>query len=143
MGGGAWAGAEGHPGRREARGVGTRARGGFPDALYAEIVFVALNSRLRRHGRRLALVGAVLALGTAVAGAHGGMGDDHMGEAVAICMAVTVAATTLGALPRLGRWLAALPRRVVHLGVPAPAWHPVTAEARARPGPVVLQVFRC
>ena len=112
---------------------------------------IATRALLRRHRRRLALIGVVLALGAVIAAHHSPilMGDMHhsmgAGVIVELCLGVfaavgaAVVAFALGAIA-LGRW-----RPVV---VFAPAMLPGArvAEARGRDGPALLRllcVCRC
>lgn len=90
----------------------------------------------------MALVAVMLFLTCSIVVAHSAIGDRHMSEGIATCMAVvTIAATAMLALtpsnPRRG-WFAvssltpALPSAVVCARAPVP---------RSRAGPAVLQVF--
>lgn len=109
-----------------------------------DVVFVLINSVLRRQRRRVAAVVAVLALAGVITVAHSAMGGDHMGDGMTMCVAVlavagvAVIAAVAGA-PRSWlpvRWLArpaGTPRLALVVFVPQP---------RARAGPSSLQVFR-
>jgi hypothetical protein len=55
------------------------------------------SAYLRRHRRHVALMAAILALAGGVVVAHSPAGAEHMGEAVAVCLAVAETAA-LGAL---------------------------------------------
>jgi drug/metabolite transporter (DMT)-like permease len=109
-----------------------------------QVVFVALNTALRHHRRRLATLAVVLGLAGAVVTAHSVMAGDHMGDGVAMCLAVANtaviaagAALVLGvATSRRRRWLIAAPAFPVFAYTPAPRSVP------ARAGPPLLQVFR-
>jgi hypothetical protein len=109
-----------------------------------QVVFAALNSTLRRRRRRLAVLTLMLALAGAVVTAHSVMAGDHMGDGVAMCLAVAeTAVLAIGAALVVGvavaqrpRWLLAAPAR------PAFAPLPVVRGVPARAGPPALQVFR-
>ena len=98
---------------------------------------------LRRGSRRVVVLCAVVALGVAVSASHSSVGDDHMGEAVAMCLAVLIiGGAAVASLPPLGRWIPQPPRP---LDAPAPtlAALPAYDEARrSRGDPPFLQVFR-
>lgn len=93
---------------------------------------------------RRALVCVVVLIGAAVATAHSSAGDDHMGEAVSMCLAVmALGAAAVAALPALGRWLPRPPRPTDDFpparpvaAAAVPGWH-----ARGDPA-AFLQVFR-
>lgn len=108
-------------------------------------MLIALNSTLRRRRRRLLMAGAALALAAGIWSAHGGMTQEHMGEAVSICLAVaagTGAALAAGAAIARQRGPFAqvdlCASRTRHQAPPrlAAGWHP------ARAGPAFLQVLR-
>lgn len=108
---------------------------------------LTINAFLHRQRRRLLLFATLLALGGVVAGAHGAMAQDHMGDGMVMCTAVleaaalaVVAAVLFGVPPaiRLPRWI------VVE---PDPCSDPTTlrralGHPRARAGPSLLQTFR-
>ena len=98
---------------------------------------------LRRASRRVAVLCAVIALGVAVTAAHSSVGDEHMGEAVAMCLAVLiVGGAAVASLPALGRWIPQ-PPRPLDARAPTLAAVPAYDEARrARGDPPFLQVFR-
>lgn len=107
-------------------------------------MFVLINTAMRRQRRRLLAVAAVLALAGSVTVAHSAMGGDHMGDGMAMCVAVlavagvAVIAAVAGA-PRSWlpvRWTA--PRT----GAPALPLLALVPQPRARAGPSSLQVFR-
>jgi len=106
-------------------------------------VFAAINSTLRRRRRRIAMLAVMVALAGAVVTAHGLMGGDHMGDGVAMCLAVVESAVVATAIA-VAVAIIALRRRwlfVVALfaeGRPVPA----VPSVRARAGPARLQVFR-
>lgn len=67
-------------------------------------MLIAITRRLRSHRRRLFTAFAVIALATAVLGAHGAVSPDHMGKGMAMCVAVVdVAFFAIGASPTLQR----------------------------------------
>jgi hypothetical protein len=107
-------------------------------------VFAALNSTLRRQSRRLAVLAVVLGLAGAVVTAHSVMAGDHMGDGVAMCLAVAeTAVIAIGtalvvgvAVARQARWLIGAPELPAFGYIPAPRTVP------ARAGPSLLQVFR-
>jgi hypothetical protein len=90
-----------------------------------------------------ALVCAVVLLGASVASAHTSVGDDHMGEAAAVCLAVVVAGgAALAAVPRLGRLVPAPPRPVDADCTRAPVPTARRAPGWPRGDPSLLQVLR-
>lgn len=98
---------------------------------------------LRQGSRRVAVLCAVIALGAAVTAAHSSVGDDHMGEAVAMCLAVLiVGGAAVAALPALGRWIPQPPRPLDARAPTMPALPAYDAARRARGDPPFLQVFR-
>jgi hypothetical protein len=101
-----------------------------------------LRAGLRRRRGRLAVTGAVALLGATVAMAHTGVGDDHMGEAAAMCLAVVVAGAAVAALPKL-RDRAPVQRAAVRLPRPSGPLHlRFSTPHLPRGDPAVLQVFR-
>ena len=107
-------------------------------------MFIALNRFARSRRRRLVTLAAVLALCAVVVAAHGTIGEHHMGDGALACMAVlqVAALTAAGLSAVLGGRLAPLLRlRPAPLAAPL-ALLTFPPEARARPGPAVLQVFR-
>ena len=101
-----------------------------------------LNNFLRAQKRRLAVLVLVLSLGAIVIGAHSGLsdthGEGHLAETAAICLAIFTEAglfVAAGAVLRHHRSRPAAPSRIYRV-IPDP---PV---ARARAGPLILQVFR-
>ncbi len=106
-------------------------------------MFRVLDRVQRRRGRHAVAIVIAITLGGFVAAAHSGIGSDHMGEAVAMCLAVTVAvAVGVAAVPALGRLLPS-PSRSRSWALPASTVHLAGVDrARARGHPAVLQVFR-
>ncbi len=104
---------------------------------------LSVNRVLRRRNVRVLAVATVASLGLMVGLAHSGVGDDHMGEAAAMCLAIAASiAVAVAAAPRLGR-LVASPLRPVNWSELAPSRdHGRPADGRARGHPAVLQVFR-
>ena len=104
---------------------------------------MTLHRQLRPRGVRAIAVVLVAALGVAVWSAHVMPGDHHMGEAVAMCLAVVAIGAAVVAAPRMGRLLPAVPRPC---SSPPPAAGAVLPSApapgRARGHPALLQVFR-
>jgi ACR3 family arsenite efflux pump ArsB len=108
-------------------------------------MLIALNRLRRRHRHRLAAVLLALTLCCAVVAAHSALADGHMGDNMAVCLAVAqTAALFLAVAIAAGLAAAALRPRVLHRRVVAPAaWAMAAApEPRSRAGPSVLQVFR-
>lgn len=97
---------------------------------------------LRRRGRRFVVVCAVVLAGVLVTAAHSSAADDHMGEAVAMCIAVLATGAAAAALPSLGRWLPRAPRPVDAVCPALPLVAIDAAPPPARGDPAVLQVFR-
>jgi hypothetical protein len=100
---------------------------------------------LRRHRRHVALMAAILALAGAVVLAHSPAGADHMGEALALCLAVAetaalgaLALTTAKAWVGARLWglitVGATPRLAVPARPPLPPW--------PRGSPFALEVLR-
>lgn len=106
-------------------------------------MFCALNSMLRRQRRRLVVFAVMLGLAGTVVVAHSAMGQDHMGDALVVCLAVAeTAVVAVGVALALGTWM----RRPLWL-LPEPAapelpFAPLRVDIRARGGPPLLQVFR-
>jgi hypothetical protein len=106
-------------------------------------VIVWLHSVIRRQRRRLLLVLAVAALTTSVLAAHSALADGHMGDGMAMCVAVADSAllamgAALATRLHTGSWRL---RWVPFRG--RPAWRPAARPIpRARAGPAVLQVVR-
>ena len=100
--------------------------------------------RAMRRGRlRVVALAAVLALGVFVGLAHSGIETDHMGKAVAVCLAVAAsAAVTANAGPRLGRLLPRVARARSWPKPPTVSFRTRRVDGRARGDPAVLQVFR-
>lgn len=109
-------------------------------------MLIALNQLRRRHRHRLAAVLCALALCWLLIAAHSTLADRHMGDDMAICLAVaqtaalvlavaiaTVAAAT--ALLPIPRWGLVDVASAVSFAPAAPA-------PCSRAGPVFLQVFR-
>lgn len=106
-------------------------------------MLTTFNRALRRQRRRLVVLGAVLALAGAVTAAHGLAGGEHMGDTVAMCLAVAetvvFAAGAALALAKPGQRPAwRIP--ILVAAPPGPAAGP--ARLRCRAGPPLLQVFR-
>jgi hypothetical protein len=106
-------------------------------------MLASIRAALRRRGRRAVIVCVVVVLGSTVATAHTSPGDHHIGEAVAICLAVVATgAAAVAALPSLGRWVPG-PPRAVDAARPALPWVVSAGPcARARGDPVLLGVLR-
>ncbi len=100
--------------------------------------------RAMRRGRlRVAALAAVLALGVLVGLAHSGIETDHMGKAVAVCLAVAASAAVAAiAGPRLGRLLPRVARARSWPKLPATSFRTGSVDGCARGDPAVLQVFR-
>ncbi len=105
-------------------------------------VVIRLRALIKRRPHRGMFVALLAALCMLLAWEHGGFAEDHMGEAVSICLAVVESAAILVAggatlrrarRPRPPRRLA--PRAPL-LSAPLPS-----TPARARAGPASLQVF--
>lgn len=106
-------------------------------------MFVWLNTTLRRQRRRLLVLATVLALAGVVVVAHTVANHDHMGDAIAMCLAV-VETAAVAAIAAIGLGLfAARPawRRPLRAGVEVLV-AAAASPAAARAGPAVLQVFR-
>jgi hypothetical protein len=104
-------------------------------------MLIALDTVVRRLRRRLVVVAAALALVGAVVVAHSALADDHMGDAVAACVAVAETAA-LGIAAAAGTARAKAPRMPsINAATPAPPAGRAPL-ARARAGPPGLQVFR-
>jgi hypothetical protein len=106
-------------------------------------VFVDLNSALHRQQRRLAVVAVMLGLAAAIVTAHSVSAGDHMGDGVAMCLAVAEtaviavgAALVVGAGARRRRWFVAERAHPEFAGVPT------IQSVPARAGPPLLQVFQ-
>lgn len=109
-------------------------------------MLIALNQLRRRHRQRLAAVLLALALCCLLVAAHSALAERHMGDDMAICLAVAqtaalalsiavaIVAATRPTLPcnTWDRRLALIP---ILLGCQPPI-------PRSRAGPAVLQVFR-
>lgn len=109
-------------------------------------MLIALNQLRRRHRQRLAAVLLALALCCLLVAAHSALAERHMGDDMAICLAVAqtaalalsiavvIVAATRHSLPCASwdRGLASMPSR--------PNSQPPVPRSRA--GPAVLQVFR-
>ena len=109
-------------------------------------MLISIRSAARRRRARLAATAAVLVLAGGVAAAHGAMGEHHMGEAAAMCLAIAeVAAFGAGALLAVTA-LSALRRAPLTSAMAV--LEPLTVEPTrlltppARAGPAVLQVVR-
>lgn len=108
-------------------------------------MLIALNRLRRRHRHRLAAVLLALTLGCAVVAAHSALADRHMGDNMAVCLAVAqTAALFLAVAIAAGIATNALrPRWLDGRVVALVAWPTDTApEPRSRAGPALLQVFR-
>jgi hypothetical protein len=98
---------------------------------------------LTRRRRRAAIMCAVLVLGATVAAAHTSVADEHMGQAVTMCLAVIAAGGAgVAVLPGLGRLLPRPPRPVSTSRLALPDLPSPAGVHRARGDPSVLQVFR-
>jgi hypothetical protein len=105
-------------------------------------MFASIRRGVRRRGRRAVVLGAVVLVGATVTAAHSSVADDHMGEALAMCVAVLAGGAAAAALPSLGRWLPR-PPRPVHATCPALEFAAIGATPiLARGDPVFLQVLR-
>lgn len=109
-------------------------------------MLIALNQLRRRHRQRLAAAFLVLALCCLVVAAHSALADRHMGDDMAVCLAVaqTAALALSIAIAVLATAQQILPgpqwdRHLVLRPVRVPRLPPVP---RSRAGPAVLQVFR-
>lgn len=103
---------------------------------------IGIRALLRQRRRRVVVVLAVLALSAAIAVAHAAPMSNHMGDGVAMCLAIAgVAGAAFLAVTRSGM-------RTFHARVPASfdlpeqVWPPRLLELPdKRAGPAVLQVF--
>ncbi|MDQ3571407.1 MAG: hypothetical protein M3383_00940 [Actinomycetota bacterium] len=102
-----------------------------------------LRRFLACHCDRVALAAVLATICVALTFEHSGIGQDHMGDVVSMCLAVldgaAVIALTAGGLTAIRRLR---PPRTIEafqtLSLPPAA----VAQASARDGPAVLQVFR-
>lgn len=114
-----------------------------PTVCRLESVSSALRRPLRRQDVRVLAAILIAALALSVGLAHSGMARDHMGEAVAICLAVGATAVAVASVPHLGRHITH-PPRPRHQSPPVHVRTvPVAAPyQRARGHPSLLQIFR-
>jgi hypothetical protein len=101
-----------------------------------------VRARFRGRRGRLAVACATVFLGVAIATAHTSVGEHHVGETAAMCLAVVVGCAAVAALPAFAR-PAPRPRPPLRLVTPRPAscvTHAVPH--RPRGDPARLQVFR-
>jgi hypothetical protein len=106
------------------------------------VTLARLHALARRRRRRLAVLAVMLSLAGAVVVAHSVLGEGHMGDGTATCLAVM----TVGGVALLG--LTRAPAAVLRAPLSSPL--PLVAPAvvalpapvpRSRAGPAVLQVF--
>ena len=109
-------------------------------------MLIALNALGRRHRHRLAVVLLAVALCWLLIAAHSAIAERHMGDDMAVCLAVaqTAAPSLAGAIIAVA---------AVTTNLPCPTWRrldiaPAVSFARCAPdprsraGPAFLQVFR-
>lgn len=112
------------------------------------MVTLSLRTALRCRRTRVATAAAVVALAAAVACAHAGigqghMGTDHMGDVVAMCLAVAAGAVVVASVPTsFPQPLPRAPRLIWALDWLLVEVDPVPPGAGARASPARLQVFR-
>jgi hypothetical protein len=107
------------------------------------VTFTRLHALARRQRRRAALLAVMLFLGGAVVVAHSAAGEGHMGDGMAMCLAViTAGAAAIVGLTRAAAELLRAPSAVL---LPVPVMPCVPRRGRplprSRAGPAVLQVF--
>jgi hypothetical protein len=104
---------------------------------------IGIRSFLHRHRHRIALAAVLSALCVALAVEHSGLGQEHMGEAISMCLAVVEGGALLAAAG-LGLSKPRLPRPARRTGPaslqPVPS-APVSVAPLPRAGPSLLQVF--
>lgn len=110
----------------------------------SKTVFVLINTVMRRQRRRLLAVAAVLALAGTVTVAHSAMGGDHMGDGMAMCVAVLAVAGVAVIVAVAGAPRSWLPIRwnAPRADTPRIPLLALVPQPRARAGPSSLQVFR-
>jgi hypothetical protein len=104
---------------------------------------IGIRSFLHRHRHRIALAAVLSALCVALAVEHSGLGQEHMGEAISMCLAV-VEGGALALAAGLGLRKTRLPRpprRTRAVGIHRVAYAPLSAAPLPRAGPSLLQVF--
>ena len=104
---------------------------------------LVLRRKLGHRRARVLAVALIAALALSVGMAHSAMGGHHMGEVVAICLAIGAATVAVAATPRLGRPVpnSVRPRLRIDPSV-RPAAPVAVPQGLARGHPSVLQVFR-
>lgn len=108
-------------------------------------MLIALNQLRRRHRHRLAAVSLALALCWLLLAAHSALAERHMGDEMAVCLAVAeTAAVTLAIALATSKAVTPLPRAPLrHLDGAWSVWFPRAApHPRSRAGPEFLQVSR-
>ena len=102
------------------------------------------RARLARHRRRVTVIAAIAAIAVGVVLAHSAVAMDHMGDAMAVCLAIAdtagLGAVALGVVGarRPRRWFAVLAAHArSHDGIPARFGSP-----SPRGSPFALQVLR-
>ena len=104
---------------------------------------LVLRRKLRHRRARVIAAALIAAIALSVGVAHSAMGSDHMGDAVAMCLAIGAATVALAGVPRLGRRLP--PRTCACKRAEPLHMRAVPASillGRARGHPSLLQVFR-
>jgi hypothetical protein len=105
-----------------------------------------IRRSLRHSRRRLAVLVAVIALGGVVSLHHSGLAmgamDHGIGAGVAVCLAIVTAAGTAIAVAAVGLLLWRRRRVAPDFVLVRSSARPRPPLARARAGPVVLQVLR-
>ena len=109
-------------------------------------MLIALNALRRRHPHRLAAVLLALALCWLLIAAHSALAERHMGDDMAVCLAVaqTAALVLAVAIAAVAAVTTVLPRPTWRrLDIAPGMWFARCApEPRSRAGPAFLQVFR-
>ena len=109
-------------------------------------MLIALNTLRRRHRHRLAAVLATFGLCWLLLAAHSALAEQHMGDDMAVCLAVAqtaalMLAVALGTTSAASRLLPRSPWLQIDVAAHQPPW-PGWPEPRSRAGPELLQVFR-
>jgi hypothetical protein len=104
---------------------------------------LVLRRKLGHRRARVLAVALIAALALSVGMAHSAMGGHHMGEVVAICLAIGAATVAVAATPRLGRPVPNSVRPRLRIDPSVRSAAPVAVpQGLARGHPSVLQVFR-
>jgi len=109
-------------------------------------MLIALNDFRRRHRQRLAASFVVIVLCWLLVAAHSALAERHMGDDMAVCLAVaqTAALVLAVAITRVSAATVLRPRPPrSHAGVwPRMSFMRAAPDPRSRAGPALLQVFR-